>query len=91
MVLAVATHAQAAALTAAAVGAAAVLVLRDARVRAIAMLGSLVLAGGAVVALKAHAVSDGILSGPVSLCHRFANHNGNWRIWPISLIDVSAA
>jgi O-Antigen ligase len=59
-VFAVATHAQAAGLTAATIGAAAVLVLRDARARAIAMIASLVLAAGAIVALKAHAVSDGI-------------------------------
>jgi O-antigen ligase len=60
MVLAVATHAQAAALTAAAIGAAAVLVVREPRARAIAMIASLVLAAGALVALKAHAVSDGL-------------------------------
>jgi hypothetical protein len=60
LVLAVATHAQAALLTAAAVGAAAVLVVRDPRARAVAMLASLVLAAGAVVALKAHAVSDAV-------------------------------
>jgi hypothetical protein len=60
MVLAVSTGAQAAALTAAAIGAAAVLVLREPRARAIAMVTSLVLAAGALVALKAHAVSDGI-------------------------------
>src|SRR4051794_16039253 len=60
MVLAVATHAQAAALTAAAAGAAAVLVVRDPRARAVAMIASLVLAAGALVALKAHAVSDGL-------------------------------
>jgi hypothetical protein len=59
-VLAVATGAQAAALTAAAIGAAAVLVLREPRVRAIAMLASLVLAVGAIVALKQHAISDGL-------------------------------
>jgi len=58
--LAVATGAQAAALTAAAIGAAAVLVLRDPRARAIAMVSSLVVATGAVVALKSHAVSDGL-------------------------------
>jgi len=60
MVLAVATHAQATALTAAALGAAAVLVLRAPRARAIAMVASLVLAAGAMVALKAHAVSDAL-------------------------------
>jgi hypothetical protein len=60
MVLAVATHAQAAALTGAALGAGAVLVLRDPRARAIAMVVSLVLAAGAIVALKAHAVSDAV-------------------------------
>jgi O-antigen ligase len=60
MVLAVATGPQAAALTAAAIGAASVLVLRDPRARAIAMIVSLALAAGALVALKAHAVSDGI-------------------------------
>jgi hypothetical protein len=59
-VLAVATGAQAAALTAAAIGSAAVLVLRDPRVRAIAMLASLVLAVAAIVALKRHAISDGL-------------------------------
>jgi O-antigen ligase len=57
---AVATHAQAALLTAAAVGAAAVLILRDPRARAVTMLASLVLAVGGIVALKAHTVSDGI-------------------------------
>jgi len=60
IVPAVATHAQAALLTAAAVGAAAVLVLRDPRARAVTMLASLVLAVGGIVALKAHTVSDGI-------------------------------
>jgi O-Antigen ligase len=59
-ILAVATGAQAAALTAAALGAAAVLVLRDPRARAVAMLASLVLAVGAIVALKRHAVADGL-------------------------------
>ena len=59
-VLAVATHAQAAVLTAAAVGAAAVLVVRDPRTRSITMLASLVLAVAAMVALKSHKVSDGI-------------------------------
>jgi O-antigen ligase len=62
MVLAVATHAQAALLTAAAIGAAAVLVLRDPRARAITMLASFVLAVGAMVALKAHTVSHGLHS-----------------------------
>jgi O-antigen ligase len=57
---AVATHAQAALLTAAAIGAAAVLILRDPRARAVTMLASLVLAVGGIVALKAHTVSDGI-------------------------------
>jgi hypothetical protein len=60
MMLAVATGGQAVALTAAALGAAAVLVLREPRARAIAMLLSLAVATGAVVALKAHAVSDGV-------------------------------
>jgi hypothetical protein len=60
MVLAVATGGQAAALTVAAIGAAAVLVLRDPRARAIAMVLSLAVAAGALVALKAHAVSDGL-------------------------------
>jgi len=60
MVLAVATGGQAAVLTVAAVGAAAVLVLRDPRARAIAMVLSLAVAAGALVALKAHAVSDGL-------------------------------
>ena len=59
-VLAVATGAQAAALTAASIGAAAVLVLRDSRARAVAMLASLLLAVGAVAALKRHAIADGI-------------------------------
>src|SRR5213595_717138 len=59
-VFAVATGAQAAALTAAALGAAAVLVLGEPRARAIAMLASLVLAVGAIVALKQHAISDGL-------------------------------
>ena len=59
-VLAVATGAQAAALTAASIGAAAVLVLRDSRARAVAMVASLLLAVGAVAALKRHAISDGI-------------------------------
>ena len=62
LVPAVATHAQAALLTAAALGAAAVLVLRDARARAITMLASLALAMAAMVALKAHKVSDGLHS-----------------------------
>jgi O-antigen ligase len=59
-VFAVATHAQAAVLTAAAIGAAAVLVVRDPRIRSITMLASLVLAVAAMVALKAHRVSHGI-------------------------------
>jgi O-antigen ligase len=59
-VFAVATHAQAAVLTAAAIGAAAVLVVRDPRLRSITMLASLVLAVAAMVALKAHRVSHGI-------------------------------
>src|SRR3954453_20851140 len=60
MVLAVSTGAQAAALTAAAIGAAAGLVLREPRARAIAMVASLVVASGALAALKAHALSDGL-------------------------------
>jgi O-antigen ligase len=49
-----------AALTAAAVGAAAVLVLREPRSRAIAMIVALVVAAASMVALKAGDVSDGI-------------------------------
>jgi hypothetical protein len=60
MMLAVATGGQAAALTVAAIGAAAVLVMREPRARAIAMVASLAVAAGALVALKAHAVSDGL-------------------------------
>jgi O-antigen ligase len=52
--------AQGAALTAAAVGAAAVLVLREPRSRAMAMIVALVLAATSMVALKAGDVSDGI-------------------------------
>jgi putative inorganic carbon (HCO3(-)) transporter len=63
-VFAVATHAQGAALTAAAVAAAAVLVLREPRARAIAMISALVLAGAAMAALKAHTVSRGISGHP---------------------------
>src|SRR3954451_17118488 len=57
---AVVTAGQAAALTAAALGAAAVLVLRDPRGRAVAMIAALLLAVGALVALKAHTVCNGI-------------------------------
>jgi hypothetical protein len=59
-VLAVATGAQAVALTAAAIGAAAVLVVRDPRWRAIAMIAALLLAVGAIAALKEHAISNGV-------------------------------
>src|SRR6476469_7736423 len=59
-VLAVATGAQAVALTAAAAGAAAVLVLRDPRARAVTMIASLLLAVGAIAALKQHAISNGV-------------------------------
>ncbi|MDX6655598.1 MAG: hypothetical protein QOH62_391 [Solirubrobacteraceae bacterium] len=63
-VLAVATQAQGAALTAAAVAAAAVLVLREPRARAIAMIAALILAAAAMAALKAHTVSKGISDHP---------------------------
>jgi O-antigen ligase len=63
-VLAVATQAQGAALTAAAVAAAAVLLLREPRARAIAMIAALVLAAAAMAALKAHTVSNGISDHP---------------------------
>src|SRR5436305_292398 len=57
---AVVTAGQAGALTAAALGAAAVLVLRGPRARAVSMLVALLLAVAAIVALKAHTVSSGI-------------------------------
>lgn len=63
-VLAVATPAQGAALTAAAAGAAAVLVLREPRARAIAMVAALILAAGAMAALKAHTLSHGVSHHP---------------------------
>jgi O-antigen ligase len=63
-VLAVATQAQGAALTAAAVAAAAVLVLREPRARAIAMIAALVLAAVAMAALKADTVSNGVSDHP---------------------------
>jgi hypothetical protein len=62
VVPAVATHAQAVLLTVAAIGAAAVLVVRDPRARALTMLASLILAVAGIVALKAHTVSDELSS-----------------------------